>query len=623
MALEVWYPQCWVKLYLRPEDYVPPPMIPDPSTPSDPVLDAGYLPYQHMIVPEQCSVSLRSYREGDEARIVVPYAYLPLDPRGLRSIAVHIYMGSLTPEEFARTQGPLGGRAVALRLPEIDPITGKSNEIFRGFADLMDISLGEDDTLEIRCRDVTAVFLDAPLPVGAIRGIPATTPIDKVIEAIINGDPQAQALPPDIAASQDTTTQNVVGNKMKAKRLRAQLASVNSRIAKEQALIARQPIPDPASLEQIAVLNGLMGELSAELALEAPKEAKVTQTAAWPQKIGLPGARGVVVVNETGVNPLPAIGAVKATWSDSKGTLKKGSRRGGTNEKVSYWDFITDLCVGSGFICYFRTPKESPTGVAPAVELVISTPRTYYDVDARPGPQPKSDVHLFRHGENVDTLNIKRSFAGDDVPKHIRVRAESAATGQPINVVYPPLPNTKVRSATGRGGTGQGDRVEVREWLLADSIPGNDPEALLLRIAKGLFEQLSKGEMEVSIDTTTLNARPSNRGTSNIDMLELRAADPIQIGVLAEQTPTGGNTFVTEYGRREALPDSVRIQQLIEVNGLPPFLAQQVVQADRNPKLQTVFRLRELTVEFDSENGFRFHLDAISYLDARVALAGS
>lgn len=613
-----WFPQIWVEIQVRPEDYlsIPPVPLKDDLGLLDPVTKSEYLPWRHVIIPQQCSVSLRNYREADEARITLRYEQFPVDPRLLRSMTVKVFAGSLKPKEFADAMGPLGARGDTALLPEADPDSGLSNEIFRGFVDEVSTDFGEDNQVELVARDITGVFLDAEVQSGIIQGIPADTPIDEVIRAIIDGEPGAEAVPEAQLKDIAERGQRNVSHKSPARRLRRLVSALQSRVLKYT------ETPPGVGLEKAAVYAERLAKLQAELAKgqsllaqAVNKEKNAAFIAGWPKRIGLPGARGIKVVNETGDDPMPNIGDIKATWTRSDKQVKKG-RRGGikslgnATEKHTYWDFIVDLCVGSGYICYFRVPTEATNGFIQSAELVIANPRTYY-------PSDRDDAREFRAGLNIDSAQVTRAFAGENVPQAIGIRAESAETGEPISVVYPPLPKAPANRTQAKL---QGvDRIEVRWHVSDDAIPGPDPEKLLTRQAQSIFEQLNKGEMSIKIDTECLAAQPSNLRSGNPypDMLYLRPSDPVKFGVLFEQSTSGTNVYSTSYGKREAKPSQQRVQDLIRINGFPPALAAALVAAEENELLQEAFYVQDFDIEFDSESGFKFTVTAIEYLDAR------
>lgn len=613
------FPQVWIEIQVRPEDYlkIPPVSQPGDVGPMDPVDKTEYLPWRHVIIPQQCAVSLRNYREADEARVTLRYEQFPVDPRLLRSMTIKIFAGSLKPKEFSDAMGPIGARGATALVPETDPDTGVSNEVFRGFVDEINTDFGEENQVELVARDITSVFIDAEVQTGIIQGIPADTPIDAVIRAIIDGEPGTKAIPQGNLLEKSTEAEKAVSHKAPSKRLKRKVSALQASVSRAtSALAGLTGAKLVKANEELAKLQAELTQAQSELTQAINKAKNATFIAGWPRRIGLPGARGVTVVNETGDDPLPPIGSIKASWTRSDKQVKKG-RRGGikslgnATEKHSYWDFIVDLCIGSGYICFFRVPTEAVNGFVQSAELVIANPRTYY-----PNPDDPT-VREFRAGLNIDSATVTRAFAGENVPQAIGIKAESAETGEPISVVYPPLPKTPANRTQAK--LAGNDRIEVKWYITDDAIPGPDPEEILARQAQSVFEQLNKGEMKVTIETEALAAQPENISSNNPrpDMLSLRPADPVKFGVLFEQSVSDSNVYSTSYGKRESKPADKRITDLVQINGFPHALAAAVVAAEDNHLLQKSFYVQDYDIEFDSESGFKFNITAISYLDAR------
>jgi hypothetical protein len=196
------------------------------------------------------------------------------------------------------------------------------------------------------------------------------------------------------------------------------------------------------------------------------------------RRFGLPGFRGIVVVNETGDSELtldlPTIAESRPPqWLDSAKKVKKGRKGGGSanGAKVTYWDAITDLCVSAGYIVYMRAgtiPINIPGlgAVLPAAEIVISNPRTYYANDAATGESllDVDKTRCFIYGLNAQDIEIERKLTGTKTPT-IEVMTYNTDTGQRLRARFPPVP---VNNAP---AVGSGQREEVKQFLL-DQIGG-------------------------------------------------------------------------------------------------------------------------------------------------------
>jgi len=613
---DVYYPQCWVRFQIRFEDYIQLPQpVATPAIPNTDPVDYGFQLVDEKIIPKQASVTLNSYRNADEATVVIPYGKLPLDPRWIRAATIQIFMGTLDASDFSDGIGPIYGESQITLIDETPNLVVEgvieTNEIFRGRVDDWEISQDGDDTITVTARDISAVLIDAEMPSSGLSGIPKLLPNDAVIRQIIVGDPQAQTLPPDRVEERPRR----LDSRRDVRRLQIRLDYVTQRITKTTAALAQEPL-NTALANELGRLQVKQAQILAALATSGSVAAAGDAIPILSQRYGLPSLRGLKVVNKTG-EPLPALQSVKApTYFDSKGTAKK-ARSGGSGDKISYWDFITDIVVGAGYICYFRTPTEAAgagaLGQLPPAELVIDLPRTYY-------PQAGGEIRTFIYGYNVDSLAVKRQFTGQNVPTGIAVSAIEHSTGQVITSRFPPIEQVNRPSAN---GTGLGDRTEYKTISLKDRIPasigGATAQQTLDRIAESLYEQLSRGEFIVNIETTTLAAFGSNVGTGQADMLQLRAGDPIEIQISASD-PTGSQPNVTQAGNFTALGLLERGRKLVEDFGLSPVAAALAATASESELQQEVFYTREVGVDFDAEAGFSFSIEAINYVDARNAV---
>jgi hypothetical protein len=607
---DVYYSSCWARIQLRFEDYTRMPLaatlaVPEPPA-GDPVSNAGFFELDTVVIPYSCSVALNSYRTADECTVTFPYAQIPVDPRIIRQATVQVFAGQIDSASFAATQGVTpGGPITVVAETELD--TGRSNEIFRGFIDTWEISLDGEDRIEITARDITGILLDAEMPVQGLAGIPKSMPLDEVIRRVVVGEGAARGALPDEIQQRAAK----VDARRAAKTLAKKANAVQRKIVRAQAQVP--PDPDLVSYLELE-LDLLTTDLVAAQALAEAGDSVPVIAARY----GLPGMRGLRVVNETNTIPLPGLEQLKgADWFDSAGTAKK-AKRGAAKKRISYWDFITDMCVGCGFICYFRTPTGEglpPGAPLPPAELVIAEPRTYY-VEAG------LEVRTFVYGFNVDEMTISRDYTGRNVPDGVIVTAIEDRSGDHISVRYPGGPQAVTRAGGSAlpGTPGVGDRAEYQTILLRDRIPGATAGETLTRIARSLYEQFGRGEFKVSLKTTNLGTFPSNWGSGRDDMFQLRAGDPIKV-FKAESVIDDTQPQATTVGAFERLGPADKLVYLRDVTGLSELAAGIAVGAETSPWIQSEFRCQEVNIEWDHDSGFSFTVEAINYLDARSGVA--
>lgn len=626
---QVFYPQLWARIDLRVENFIRNKKINLPSLPKtgDPITNTNTFALGYDIVPNRATVTLRSYREGNEAKLTIPAAKLPIDPRVVRQAAITIFAGNIKSSEWAQAITGTVAQKEALFLPEVDDETGESNEIFRGFIDDLSISYDENEqSISISARDLTGIFLDNSLPVAALARVPKGLPIDKVIQLLIDGEELALLGGKQYEFFNSEHSPKDI--KVASRRLAHELASTATRLAKAITRLGLDPTNEEIANEVIRLTAKQSALSTGQIAmnnLEISAVAAASGGAPAIARLGLHEARGMKVVNATG-EPLPSFGDLKgASWFDSAGSIKKSRSRGkgSNNTKISYWDFITDLCVGNGYIVYIRVPPTTNTitpdlaqlfGVdpTPPAEIVIDRPRTYYkDIP--------SEVRRFIYGYNVNRLELTRNYNGRELPTAIVVSAIEDETGRIVTQRHPPekpsLTKKQKGSVANRATldvTGTGDKEELDRFIMADRIPAANIKEALTRYAEMVYEQLSRGEMEVKIETKTMNGFPSNWDTENVDMLRLRPADAIEV----EVTPLDSIGFVgvTTAGQYQEMSADQRLEYLTKI-GMEPTLIAALLLAEDNPLIQSVFRVQDVMIEFTENEGFHFQVDALNYLD--------
>lgn len=631
--MPTWYPSCKVRFLVRFEDFLPTPATPSPFIPGEPEAFGGetFQALKFDIVPYDCSVTLNSYREADQATITVPFVALPFDPRILRAVAIQIFMGTIDPQNYADGMGPTGGKATLTLVPDSQDPTkpSLSNEIFRGFVDSIEVNQDGDNTITIECRDQTALFLDAEVNQQSLQGLPKDLPLDLLIGQILIGEPTALGLPqPQALKWSVAERQTIRGNR---RLITERVAALTAKLAKLNAALAQALKPGDIALitAEIATVTALQSTANAALTAATISESTTEAIPLLAQRFGLPGARGTLVVNETRFPIMPSLGEIKGVkYFDSKGTAKKSKSAG--KKRMNYWDLITDLCVAAGFICYIRRSTEAtPGGFTPPPQLVITEPRTYYG-ETLPGglPNPNAispiNLHEFAYGYNIDTLTLERNLTGKNAPQAIQVQARVAETGDLIAARFPPnldptgvAPQTANRAAP----SNLGDRVEVMTMNYRGEIPEARAEEIMSLVAEKVYEEVARGEFRVTISTRELSFRPLNlvRQPPIADIFELKSGDSIRIGNITNATPDIEKGLVNQAGMFKAMPFAERLEAFVKM-GLSAVAAFGAATAYENPLFPEIFRVRTVGLDFNHNDGFKIEVEAVNYLDARNAL---
>lgn len=347
------------------------------------------------------------------------------------------------------------------------------------------------------------------------------------------------------------------------------------------------------------------------------------------KRFGLPGARGTIIVNDTG-SPLPTLQDIHPpAYFDSKGNARR-SRSAGSGKKISFWDLMTDLCQSAGLWCYIR-PGRKPVlagdgrSIIPGAELVISNPRTFFVAD-RAQTVDDPTIRRFIDGLNIDSAEDERNFAGELMPAAIEVRSYDPTIRRTRFARYP-----KVSMTTRPGGSAKGDRNEIKVQPIAP-LSGAKVNDVLCQLAVGLYEQWARNEMTITLRSeTTMSALrvppsvfPDGSNNSEVaDMFWLRPGEPIVFEVQVPDVLTGETTS------RTALATSARqakIATLID-RGFTPQLATEIAVAEESPFIQRFFRV--MKIEWDwkyppgqgDDGNWSWSLTAATYMDTRSAPA--
>lgn len=324
---------------------------------------------------------------------------------------------------------------------------------------------------------------------------------------------------------------------------------------------------------------------------------------------GLPGARGTAVVVETS-RPVPTLRDIKPpTWFGAKKTVKKPKKQKPEKaKKMSFWDFVTDLCVSAGLKAYVRAGRK-PINipglgyVLPAAEIVICDAQTYY------AGKPNPATPLFAYGRNVQELTMRHHLGGVAL-KTIEVRSFDRRTGKQIRGRYPPDP--RVNKAT---PSGAGDREDITVFEISE-LSGPNAEEQAAAIARSYYDQLSRGEFSCQIRTKALSAVPGNEQIEGApDMLYLRPGDPIRVITDPARDEYGQVTYEGEI----AAMSQEQYTAVLMSHGYTGPVAMAIARAQYDPRRQTVFYTQSIGVGF-SRQGFDFTVQATNYLDARGAI---
>ncbi len=164
------------------------------------------------VVPRSAVVSKPGFRDAGTFDLELGYHELPFDPRLVKACQVRVFLGTVTPESFAQgvvERADLGrGRRVTIVRPSVINGTDAQGHpdldklAIWGDADEFELKIGDNPTLQIKGRDLRALFIASPMRKGVLGKLDLTQPIDQVVKQIINSHPLGAQMQIAVLASE-------------------------------------------------------------------------------------------------------------------------------------------------------------------------------------------------------------------------------------------------------------------------------------------------------------------------------------------------------------------------------------------------------------------------------------
>lgn len=268
----------------------------------------------------------------------------------------------------------------------------------------------------------------------------------------------------------------------------------------------------------------------------------------------------------------------------------------GGDSKLTVFDYVVDVAGALGHVAYVDDST-----------IVIQQPHTKYSnrFDGRSDDPFKGRIlpsgvelknRLLVYGRNLEAMNIRRKFTKAS-PTNIEVRSYHGARKKTLVARYP-LKNDRVLRAL------PGESVD-QKWQVV-RIRGVKDEKTLRIIAQTYYEM--QGRNEIQIRVTTQKLASYGGGNSDPDLLDLKAGDPVDIGIARDLIYTAG------VSEEETTSDAERFLMKL---GYSPSFAKAYSKAVNNIGLPKTFRVREVQYDWSSEEGITIDIGLINYIEVK------
>lgn len=321
----------------------------------------------------------------------------------------------------------------------------------------------------------------------------------------------------------------------------------------------------------------------------------------------IPATRGFTVrFGQPGAPPQPGpipSQALQTVRRARRGRVARRARRG--NQRMNLWDHITDTTIQLGLV---------PLVIG--FDLHLIEPRTFY---GRTG-----GARRMVYGRNLSHLEFSRKLGGVTVPT-IQVRTYDGTigrtrwaqhpvpAGQPASGIFgetdPPQPSRANRP--GVSGSSPDNRIQTF------TVSGvSDPEQLR-RVAEATWQQIGRQELEGKFETDDISSVDVAEDDEG-DLLDMNAGDAVELLVLAprgEGQPQQDQTGAT-LQQLQAMSRSRRADYLVSV-GWARDVAERLAALQDATGFQTVFRVQNVRISWDTEEGVSITTDFINFVTVR------
>ena len=386
----------------------------------------------------------------------------------------------------------------------------------------------------------------------------------------------------------------------------------------------------------ISVAPGAQEQLLDELDLTQPVDNVVAQSlyfTPWFRQFN-------VVVNsaewKAGVVPAPCDpGAVprhrKAARPAKSGTKEKvHSNPAGGAKSMSFWDLIVQYCYVVGAIPFFR-----------GTQLYIRPARSIFDqlrndLDPVQNPTPFRDgklrvrdmiahvainpglrVRRMVYGRDVITWKFHRKYTSFRKPKFIRVvGAVDHTTGEAAIGVWPdPTTTSQDQNTT---SVAPGGQLSAQDFSAPYPVPLVSDPAQLQEIARGLYEEICRGEMGGEVETNNLASFGGDN--DDPDLLRLNPGDGMEFFV-DTRTNTAASPLVSELTNSEREAFEAQVQNITDRLG-DAQLARTIVLTTRGQlnDIQRYFRVQTVKYSWDASRGVKVSFDFQNYYVQRAQI---
>ncbi len=297
------------------------------------------------------------------------------------------------------------------------------------------------------------------------------------------------------------------------------------------------------------------------------------------------------------------------------------SKGGGAAEKLSVWDYLTDLCGSIGHLIRLDGNV-----------VIIQRPRNLYNGQAAPrddDPYRARTVdgrqylnRSFVYGRNVSEFRATRKFSKTSTaielrcywPDRKKTLVARAPKGGPSAAADQGTPGSGEKKGTQPVNAKPGDGKSDQKWTVM-YVQGISNQEVLQQTADDAYE--SRNRLEIQVHMKTRDMWSFGGGNEDPDILDLKAGDTVDVLVSQD----GDHSTVTQ-GEGTHSVFGLGKDRLVEL-GYTTALAESHERAFTDAGFTRSFFTREVDISGDVEQGVSFEVVGVNYVQARADGGGT
>lgn len=211
----------------------------------------------------------------------------------------------------------------------------------------------------------------------------------------------------------------------------------------------------------------------------------------------------------------------------------------------------------------------------------------------------------FIYGKNVLEYEVTRDFARKQ-PKNVEVRSYDPERKNVVVGRFPEAGDKQLVNA------GPGDGHADKDWVVVQVPDGVRDPAMLKQIANEVYA--TQGKQELLVGVKTKNMASFGGGNMDPDILDMTLGDAFEI-LENRGYPEQGTVADMEQKLTAAAANEEALTSL----GFASDFARAYANAYTNAGFQRQYKMKDMTVDWDVDQGVSFDITGANYIVARVA----